>query len=445
MANTQLSKTFSSAGNRKIYTISVWIKLGEIDSGNDDNTIIGAVASEGNNAEDGLFIKAHQLRFVLNNSSDADLKTNRLLRDCNSWYHIVVAVDTTQSTASDRIKIYINGVQETSFATSNYPSQNYNCNLTNNVFHGIGYVNDGSGSAAYFDGLMSHFHLVDGSALAPTVFGSTDSTTGEWKINTSPSYTVGTNGFFILKDGNSVTDQSANSNNFTVAGGTLTKTEDNPSNVFAVNNRLASSGITISFGNTSAYKAGSGWNNVSSTLGASTGKYYAECKVNGVGSNGVGIGFINLDKSNLQNQSLQGGEDNFSAGIYSYNGAIYYSGGTAWKTVGALSNGDIVQLAMDLDNGFLYWGKNGTWFDSANPASGATGTGGFAISNLSSGGTYAFNSSVRNGGDLRWNYGNGYFEVTAVSSAGTNASGNGIFEYDCPAGFTALSTKGLNL
>jgi len=93
-------------------------------------------------------------------------------------------------------------------------------------------------SSAYFDGSMSHVHFIDGTAYDASAFGSTDSTTGEWKINTSPSVTYGTNGFFILKDGNSVTDQSPNSNNFTVGGGTLTKTEDNPSNVFATLNPL---------------------------------------------------------------------------------------------------------------------------------------------------------------------------------------------------------------
>ena len=86
---------------------------------------------------------------------------------------------------------------------------------------------------------MSHFHLCDGQSYAPTEFGETDSTTGEWKIKTSPSVTYGNNGFFVLKDGNSGTDQSPNTNNFTVTGGTLTKTEDCPSNVFATMNPLS--------------------------------------------------------------------------------------------------------------------------------------------------------------------------------------------------------------
>ena len=279
-----------------------------------------------------------------------------------------------------------------------------------------------------------------------SAFGETDATTGEWKIKTSPSVTYGTNGFFILKDGNSGTDQSGG-NNYSVGGGTLTKTEDCPSNVFCTNDVLGgnSGSITIGWGNSSAYRASSGWRNVTGNIGASAGKYYAEVKINGTGTNGVLVGFVNLDKSNLQNSTDWAGEDNFSAGFYSNGGHVYYQTGTTFATLGALSNNDIVQLAMDLDNGFLYFGKNGTWLNSAVPTSGGTGTGGLALSNLSSGGTYSFITSVRSGGDVRWNYGNGYFEVTAVSSAGTNASGNGIFEYDVPANFTALSTKGLNL
>ena len=440
MANTYLTRTLGTATNSKKYTISMWLKKSSFGS---DQSLISYYPGSGNLYEDINFNIYDVLTWFHRTSGNTvyQLVTNRKFRDTSAWYHIVISVDTTQSTASNRVKLYINGVQETSFSTATYPSQNLDLEI--NKANTIDYFKFQNASA-YYNGIASHFHFIDGTAYDPTAFGEYDAN-GVWKINTSPSVTYGTNGFFILKDGNSVTDQSGEGNNLTVGGGTLTNTEDNPSNVFAVNNPLASSGITIAFGNTSAYKAGSGWNNVSSTLGASTGKYYAECKVNGLGNNGVGIGFVNLDKSNLQNASTQGGEDNFSAGIYSNGGPIFYQSSTTWKTVGSLSNGDIVQLAMDLDNGFLYWGKNGTWFDSANPASGATGTGGLAVSNLSSSGTYAFNTSVRNGGDVRWNYGNGYFEVTAVASAGTNASGIGIFEYDVPTGYTALSTKGLNL
>jgi hypothetical protein len=132
--------------------------------------------------------------------------------------------------------MYINGVQETSFSTATYPDQNYdtyvNYSSRANVIGRRDYYSD-----FYFDGSMSHINFIDGTAYDATAFGEYDAN-GVWKIKTSPSVTYGTNGFFILKDGNSVTDQSDNSNNFTVGGGTLTNTEDNPSNVFATLNPL---------------------------------------------------------------------------------------------------------------------------------------------------------------------------------------------------------------
>ena len=292
---------------------------------------------------------------------------------------------------------------------------------------------------------MSHIHFIDGTAYDASAFGEYDAN-GVWKINTSPSVTYGNNGFFILKDGNSVTDQSGNSNNFTVAGGTLTNTEDNPSNVFATLNPLGSGSITFSNGNNTQGNTSSTGQNAMTTLGASSGKYYAEVKCTAVGSNGTNVGFVNLSLSNLQNQSISTGQDNFSAGLYSgpNNGPIYYQSETTFANVGLTSNNDIIQLAMDLDNGYLYWGRNGTWLNSADPESGATGTGGLATSNLGEG-YIGFNMWQRNSATASWNFGNGYFGTTAVASAGTNASGIGIFEYDIPTGFTALSTKGLNL
>ena len=129
-----------------------------------------------------------------------------------------------------------------SFQDTAYPARNYSYVFglgTSKMFTiGAQTYNGGSNYNRFFNGSMSHINFIDGTAYDASYFGETDATTGEWKIKTSPSVTYGTNGFFILKDGNSGTDQSGNSNNFTVGGGTLTKTEDNPSNVFATINPL---------------------------------------------------------------------------------------------------------------------------------------------------------------------------------------------------------------
>ena len=444
MASTYLTRTPSSSGNRKTWTFSTWFKRSKIAAGQK----IFCVQGDSSNLFECYFNSNDTLAFYHYSSNggvtDSFLGTNQVFRDTSAWYHLVLAVDTTQGTASNRVKMYINGEQVTSFSSASYFNQNYDTYINWTYEHRIGANLSG---ALFFNGSMSHIHLIDGTAYTPSAFGSTDSTTGEWKINTSPSVTYGTNGFFILKDGNSVTDQSGNGNNWTVAGGTLTKTEDNPSNVFATLNPLATSTTSGSFsnGNTTHAKSNSTWASTTSTLAASSGKYYAEYKftANSSSSNGQMAAIVNMDLTNYMNENSDL-EQNGNKGI------TYYANGTVFadnqQTVATYSSyGDaIIQIAMDLDNGFLYFGKDGTWQNSGVPTSGSTGTGGINISNYIGAGTYAFGLANRNTGATSVNFGNGYFGTTAVSSAGTNASGNGIFEYDVPTGYTALSTKGLN-
>ena len=264
--------------------------------------------------------------------------------------------------------------------------------------------------------------------------------------------TYGTNGFFILKDGNSVTDQSGNSNNFTVGGGTLTKTEDNPSNVFATWNPL--DGV-ISLGNSTFTYGNTRWNSETgsnkcwtrSTLGMTSGKYYFEFKVE-TPSNNCAIGISDRPAPNLTTELGSGAYD------YSYqsaNSGNKYNNNSQSSYGNTYTTNDIVSCALDLDNLKVYFGKNGVWQNSGDPTSGSTGTGAaFTIASPSStnGGAYFFCGADLTGANntrQQANFGNGYFGTTAVSSAGTNASGNGIFEYDVPTGYTALSTKGLNL
>mgnify|MGYP003648058089 CR=1 FL=1 len=448
MASTQLTKTFASDSNRKTWTWSAWIKRSGLGG---TQTLMTQVDGWNGNGNAGFYIIGDQLTSYnftssLNAGTSSYNRPSRYLRDVNGWYHIVVRLDTTQSTASDRCRWYVNGEQLTDFAYANYPSLNQDCNFNGGDPHGIGSHTVGAGSN-FFDGIMSHVHFADGQSLEPTVFGEYDAN-GVWKINTSPSFTLGTHGFTILKDGNTVTDQSGNTNNFTVGGGTLTNTEDSPSNVFATMNPLGSGAVTFSNGNNIVTKSGAGWLNAIASLGASSGKYYAEAKAISIGGVTYGsyIGFINLDVSNKANLTSDIGDSPIgSTGISSGGGYIYYNGSQFAGPTTATTNNDIVNLAMDLDNGRLYWGINGTYVNSGVPTSGATGTGGMPIANITAGGTYTFAVSLREGANYSWNFGNGYFGTTAVASAGTNASGNGIFEYDVPTGYTALSTKGLNL
>ena len=444
MASTKLTRTPSSAGNRQKYTISFWVKRSSLGNQFLFNT-------DGGNEETYLRFKSgDSLQWFEQNSSaatQANRSTNALFKDTNAWYHIVITRDSTQSTATDRLKFYINGVLNTSWAEDATPAQNTNTRWNNNVEHMIGVgVN---GSSNYFDGYMSHIHFCDGYAYAASDFGSTDATTGEWKINTNPSVSYGTNGFFILKDGNGVTDQSPNSNNWTISG-TLTKTEDCPSNVFCTWNRLnKGSYIDMSYGNTNVYgntatNNGNTWGTISFPP---SGKYYWETKVlsyhSGASSGYPQIGILR------DNTISQGDMNGGSAGYVSSSKDCYYpAGGTTVYsksgnvTVSATSLNDIIMCAMDSTAGNMkFWmGVNGTWWNSGDPANGTnaiwTETGDYQSVPFIAG----FNASR---GDS--NFGNGYFGTTAVASAGTNASNNGIFEYNVPTGFTALSTKGMNL
>ncbi len=450
MASTYLTKTMGNPpGNSRIGTFSFWIKFSGLSASGEK--YLFSTYENGNNRSICKFNTDGAFEFQARSGGNIDLRydTNKLFRDTNAWYNVVIATDTTQSTAADRVKIYVNGVQETSFSVSTVPSQNVVPHyLYGGIVRTIGAYGDGN--TAKWDGLMSYVAFIDGTQELPTVFGETDATTGEWKIKTTitPSSAWGTNGYLILKDGNSVTDQSGQGNNFTVAGGTLTKTEDSPSNVFATLNPLVynTSSKTYGFGNTAITSSpnNSGeWQSTQTTLGASTGKYYCEIKINAVGNyHTLGVGYQPNITNVTSTQNIgelsgsAGWRNNGQTGI----GNSFDTGGN--PSLNTYTTGDILGIAMDLTNSKLYFSKNGTWENSGVPTSGSTGTG--SIRNLTAGEAYHFVIAPR-GGSTYCNFGNGYFGSTQISSAGTNASGNGIFEYDVPTGYTALSTKGLNL
>jgi hypothetical protein len=380
---------------------------------------------------------------TLYNGAAEVFTTTRLFRDTSAWYHIVLAYNTTAS-GTDKCKLYINGTLESSFSTDNRSSAGAMSNINQAVVQYIGKTHAGG----FFDGLMSHFNSIDGTQYAASEFGETDSTTGEWKIKTSPSVTYGTNGFFILKDGNSVTDQSGEGNNFAVTAGTLTNTEDCPSNVFATLNPLvqgtSTNARTFSNGNNTIVLGRD--SSAISSIGVNSGKYYCEIKCVADAANPV-IGIAKDGSPATVNP--WGGSNLVGVDEYGYvndgqkkgNAGSFTSYGSTWTT------GDIISIAYNATLGAVWFGKNGTWQNSATDAQIAAGTTTYAaFTGLS--GTFFMgccDAATPTGDTFSTNFGNGYFGTTAVSSAGTNASAIGIFEYDVPAGFTALSTKGLNL
>jgi hypothetical protein len=447
MASTYLSKTFGTATNRKKWTFSAWIKrsthsVGEaiFSSYSEDTTSwYSRIADNGNGRFD--FTEYSGSAYTIN------LRTNALQRDVNGWYHIVWMYDSAQATASDRVKYYINGEQITSWSVETYPSQNQESGINKAQAHAIGknFVNpDGS----YFNGSMSHIHFTDGYAYEASAFGEYDATTGIWKPITEPSVTYGTNGFFLKfeNSGSMGTDSSPNTNNFTV-NGTLTQTVDTPSNVFTTWNPLENyyQSATLSNGNTTIQTGNSQYSPSSSTLGVSSGKWYWEVEYDAL-SGGSDVAYVGVLSQFATNSTTSLGTNANDYGYY-VNGNYYNNNtGTAYGTT--YTTGDIIGVALDLDNNKLYFSKNGTWQNSGDPESGATGTGAISITNPTSTTNGAYFPSICDGSSsanatFKTNFGNGYFGTTPVASAGSNGNGS-IFEFDCPSGYYALNTKNIN-
>ena len=422
MASAYLTRTVT-ASTATSYTVSFWVKINDI-----GNTNTPYLWSIGSSAGNGIYFDSDaKIDFFKQSTSSYLTLYDGVLRDPSAWYHIVWSVNAGTGTA------YVNGV--TGNSHSSIPALNDNTGTKINIHS---YV---TGAYNTLDCCMAHFHFIDGTAYPASTFGETNSTSGIWVPKTAPSVTYGTNGFFLKfeNSGSMGLDSSGNGNNFTVSG-TLTQNVDTPSNVFATLNPLTrqASLLTLSNGNTTLTTPSSTeFNTATSTLAMSSGKYYFEVKR--IAERGlVGITNVETAKLNTTSQYYNGDTDNSNDyGYYSDDGKVYNNGnpsgsGATW------GNNDIVGCAVDLDNRKIYWHKNGTYINSGNPSAGSGGQ------SIPSDLTYYFAVSGYTSTTFQCNFGNGFFGTTAVSSAGSNASNIGIFEYDVPTGYTALSTKGLN-
>jgi hypothetical protein len=438
-----LTKAQVTATDRKKFTFSCWLKRGKISTQENFFTSI----HNGSNEFQFRFDSDDELRWVgsISGSAAGLINTKRVFRDTSGWYNIVIAGDTTQATNIDRLKLYINGEQiaDGDLNSPGYPAQDTNFGFGTTDFNFCFGVSTPGTTNDPFTGIITHAHFIDGTAYAASTFGSTDATTGQWEINTSPTVTYGNNGFFILKNSNSLTDESGNANNFTLGSGTLTNTEDCPSNVFATLNPLRPNNIsqTYSNGNNTVIRTGTG-GQMNGTLGVTSGKWYYECLIDDYWQY---LGWTVLSQNTSETAACSSSGSGFY-GLYSNaTEALTYANGTSTSqsSYTAMASGQIWGIAFDADNAKMYFSVNGVWENSSdpanqtNPAMSSIPVTDFLVPAIGQG-TGSRSSTIK------INFGNGYFGTTAISSEGTNASGIGKFEYDVPTGYTALSTKGLN-
>ena len=439
MATTYLSRTNSSGNQRKL-TLSMWIKSSNGLSGTDGGLFL---AQESGTAPDvNLYYSNGVFTLGYYNGSSWVGKLATVLysyRDPSAWLHIVAVIDTANATSGDRLKMYINGTRLTTFSNETQPSQNTDFASLASGTVKVGVYRNGT---SYYDGSIAHYHYCDGYAYDASTFGESDSTSGIWKPKTAPSVTYGNNGFFLKMENSGAmgTDSSGNSNTFTVSGN-LTQNVDTPSNNFATLNALDNyyAGATLSNGNTKSV-TGTNTAQVLATMGVSTGKWYWEVKATNLPSTYGTIGICPTSPTATGNYISSRANEY----MYYSAGNLYYNGGST-GTYASYTTGDIIGVAMDLDNNRLFFSKNGTWQNSADPT---TSTGAYTITAPASTDSGFYFPAVgywdTGNGTFECNFGQGYFGTTAVASAGTAPSEGGIFEYDCPNSYQALCTKGIN-
>ena len=457
--------TPSSTGNQKTWTVSFWVKRANItttssqfifatDTGHDEHVWCRFCGTEVSGKED-MF----QVYMGEPNGRETNVRTNRLFRDVSAWYHIVVRCDTTQSTAADRLRIYVNGVKETSFQQASYVNQNDdNMNWNDTVEHAIGHQVQSGSTERHLDAYLSEMYSIDGTSLGPDSFGETNDN-GVW-VPIEYSGSFGTNGWYLefKQTGTSANssgmgaDTSGNDHHWTPGNLAATDvTVDTPTNNFATLNPLINSNgtYTLSEGNTKFVADGSnGWNTTTATMGFSKGKWYWEQKFTQVTGGASFAGLVKDDVNHADND-ISGQDD--SEGVLYYANAGNYMFGASGTYVSAgvsfgasFDDGDIISVAADLDNNKMYFAKNGTYQGSGDPANGSNG---LPISEGAQGlvaGSFSFvfpyaGAFYANDG-CEWNFGNPAF---AISSGNADANGYGNFEYAVPSGFYSICTKNL--
>jgi hypothetical protein len=419
--------TRTTSGTITTFTFSLWVKRSSLKPSGRQN-LIGLGPGSGNI---GFFeFNNDRLAIVFDGTGTYWPKTDAVFRDSSAWYHVVASVDTTQATASDRCKFYVNGVQYTD-TTGTFPPLNHSITISP-----IG-ISDYTGAIGNesFDGYMSEVCFIDGTALDPTSFGEFDADTNIWIPKPVSGLTFGTDGFYLPFENSAALgqDDSGNGNDFTVNNLTsVDQSTDTPTNNFATYNPLLPVTVTFSDGNLTGVTS-SNWECSASTIPVTKGKWYCEINAVSLPTDNSLIGVEDVDLINVWQNSYVG----VSANGWGYwsNGGQKYNNNTSSAYGSDYGQGDIIGIALDMDNKYVYFSKNGVFQNSGNPTSGATGTGGLALS----GTEYVFVASAFTG-TLSANFGSPPY---TISSGNSDGNGYGNFEYSVPSGYYALNTTNL--
>jgi len=442
-----LSRTADS-GNRRTFTFSSWFKRSSF---NNTNSIFGATLNGSNffalrfrDTDDPDGGKLQIANY--SGSFDMDLRTSQVFRDSTNWYHIVVAVDTTQSTSSDRVKLYVNGSQVTAFSTETYPSQNFETRVSNGHTETVGAE---ATTYSYIDGYLAEVNFIDGTALDPTSFGETKN--GVWIPKAISGLTYGTNGFRLtFADSSSLGDDtSGNTNDFTSSG--LASTDvvpDSPTNNFATLNSIHTVGSpTLSEGSLKLVGSGTDYDRSYATIAVTSGKWYAEFYYVSGDDRGI-FGIVREDSLALATSSNYIGSQANDYGL-DFRARAKNNGSNTFDVTN-FDTGDIGLLCFDIDNGKLWLGRRDVsgsttiWYDSSganngDPSAGSNPTYTFTATGY----TWFIGCHDYNGTNIIANFGqDGSFSGAITSQGATDSNGIGDFNY-IESGFLALCSSNL--
>jgi len=452
-----MSKASTTVTNDKKFTVSAWCKRSKLGSSSEFGIFktISDSNNQNKNIQFGFYNDSIYFAFVDGGSVTVNKVSTAVFRDSSAWYHVMLAVDSTQGTAANRNRIYVNGTEITSFGTDTNAGADEtflstSCNID------VGRYTGTSGTHRYFDGYLAEVVFIDGLQLAPTDFGEFDADSPTiWKPKDVSGLTFGTNGFYLdFEDSSNLGNDANGGTDFTVNNLTsIDQTTDTCTNNFCtlMSNHPSASNFTLSEGNLVASKSGAATVGLyGSSIMLTKGKWYYESKITDLGSGDRSRMGVAAYESVTGTSTIQGSFSGFEfTGDTSGRFSITVNGSTTEiDGFHSYAQDDIIMWGIDMDNSKLYIGKNGDWFNysSANTGGDPTSGNGWVTNNATAlaspltVGYVGHSAGVSDSTEVNINFGNPPY---AISSGNADGNGYGNFEYAVPSGYYSICTKNL--